>query len=63
MNIDADSKANIKFDHYPVIAKVHIKLNIVDQKKGPGRKKYTERTEEKKEENNKNTIRKIDGIH
>ena len=49
-NAESDSKANIKSDHYPVIARVQIKLKANKQNKGQGRKRYLESTNEQKEQ-------------
>ena len=52
-NIESDTKANLKSDHYPLTATVIIKLKAISKHKGPGRKKYTDSTTEQQKQNNK----------
>ena len=50
LDAESDTNANIKSDHYPVIATIRIKLRATKKGKGPGRQKYKESTKEQMEE-------------
>ena len=64
LNAESDSKANIKSDHYPVIATIRIKLKARAKKIGPGRQKYMESTKEQKEiRNNRLLTQLIDRVN
>ena len=62
LNVESDTSANLVSDHYPVIAKIRIKLRADRKGKGPGRQKYQESTKEQKMERNKNMIDKFETL-
>ena len=53
LDAESDAKANIDSDHYPVKAKLKIKLKKITKQQTDGRKKYVENTKEQQTENNK----------